>query len=328
MLPSKRQKGGDGGDAQGGSAGDARAEGAVRLAALRAEMARLGLDAVLVPSDDPHQSEYVATCYERRAFISGFKGSSGTAVVTATQALLWTDGRYFLQAEQQLFDSWALVKDRLPDTVSIEAWLVQCESVTVVGLDPLLASAASVAELRKSLEGAGKVLKALPNNPVDLVWGSSRPPPPSAAAFCLDARYAGQTVAQKLAAVKKALAVAKADVLVVAALDEVAWLLNVRGADIAFCPVSYAYATVSVGEGEGGRLQVCWFIDKSKVSESVLATVRESAGAGVDFELKEYADIEAEIRAERYAGRTVLVPSSASAALHALVTARQLRYSE
>ena len=97
--------------------------GAPRLLALRAELARLKLDAFIVPSDDPHQSEYVAPCYERRAFISGFDGSAGTAVVTADDALLWTDGRYFLQATQQLGEGWTLMKDRLPETVSIDAWL-------------------------------------------------------------------------------------------------------------------------------------------------------------------------------------------------------------
>lgn len=315
-------------------------DGAARLSALRAELARLELDAFVVPSDDPHQSEYVATCYERRAFISGFRGSSGTAVVTATEALLWTDGRYFLQAAEQLFDGWTLMKDRLPETVPIDVWLAGRGDVRAVGYDPLLASSSGAVELRASLVAAGKELRALRENPVDLVWGADRPPHPSAPAFSHDEAVAGVTVGDKLRALEGKLVAAGADTLVVAALDEVAWLLNVRGADIAFCPVSYAYALVR--REKSGRLGLSWLIDAAKVPAPVLERLRASAAsaplasaaraaeggaacAPAEVELRGYDQIVAAIEQEVKRGRVLLVPTSASAALHERVPPAQRR---
>jgi Xaa-Pro aminopeptidase len=328
----------------------AGSKGAERLAALRAELARRELDAFIVPSDDPHQSEYVSACYERRAFISGFKGSSGTALVTAKEALLWTDARYFLQATDQLFEGWTLMKDRLPETIPLEVWLADCGHVKTVGLDPLLVSASELDELREALGAVDKSVHTVRDNPVDLVWGSDRPPPPSAPAFALEETVAGMSVADKLQAMEEELEREGADTLVVAALDEVAWLFNVRGADIDFCPVSYAYATVHRGQAHaaaphsnGGEAQAAaahsngtksgaqpartlrarWYIDKAKVSAELLARVRASAGPSVSVELRNYLEIVPCVQEEAAAGKVVLIPASASAALHELVPKSQ-----
>lgn len=315
-------------------------DGAARLAALRAELARLNIDAFIIPSDDPHQSEYVASCYERRAFISGFVGSAGTAVVTAHEARLWTDGRYFLQAAQQLFEGWTLVKDRLPETVPIDAWLAGLVGVQTVGFDPLLASASGATELRATLAAAGKELRAVCENPVDVVWGAARPPHPSAPAFSLDEAVAGRTVGDKLCAIERQLAAAGADTLVVADLAEVAWLFNVRGGDIAYSPVSYAYALVR-REGKSA-ISATWLIDSRKVPETVFAALRASAASAplaaaaaaaegreapvpAIVELRAYEQIVPAIEEEVARGRTLLVPASASAALHNLVRPEQRR---
>ena len=267
----------------------------------------------------------VAACYERRAFISGFRGSSGTAVVTADAACLWTDGRYFLQATEQLFAGWTLVKDRLPDTVPIDAWLAARDGVQTVGFDPLLASSSFAAELRVTLALAGKELRALRANPVDLVWAGDRPEHPTAAAFSLDEAVAGRTVGDKLRTLEQQLAAARADTLVVCALDEVAWLLNVRGADIRYNPVSYAYATVR--REEGGALVATWFIDEAKVPHAVLAALRASAASEplARVDLAPYDGIVGAVEAEVARGRALLVPLSASAALHELVPDSQRR---
>jgi Xaa-Pro aminopeptidase len=301
-------------------------DNSARLVALRAELARLKLDAFIVPSDDPHQSEYVAACYERRAFISGFDGSAGTAVVTAKEALLWTDGRYFLQATQQLGEGWTLMKDRLPETVSIDAWLAARDGIHAVGVDPLLMAASAVGDLRASLGAAGKELRSLRANPVDAVWGAARPAPPRAPTFSFDEAVAGQSVADKLRKMDSALAAAGADVLVVTALDEVAWLFNVRGGDIDFCPVSYAYATVHrAGEGADRRIRARWYIENSKVGADVLARLRASAGDGADVEVRAYDAVVPDVEAAASAGLALLIPNAASAALHELVPAPQLR---
>lgn len=328
---------------------DRHLAGSARLAALRAELDRLGLAAFLVPTDDPHGSEYVGAHFERRAFISGFCGSSGTAVVTAHTALLWTDGRYFLQAQQELFDGWSLMKDRLPETIPIGKWLADnLPEGAVVGFDPFVVSSSEVMQLRASLEAAAKTLRPVtPINPIDVIWGDARPRPSGAKVRSLSDEVAGKSVADKLHAVARAITAAGADTLVVSALDEVAWLLNVRGADIPFCPVAYAYATVHVAHHislnstplrrarsdkedeeaddtlmqEPADVRVCWYIDEAKVDPPVLLAVRASAGARARVELKPYASLPLSLKAEVAVGRKLAVPPSSSEALHTLVPA-------
>lgn len=158
------------------------------------------IQAYIIPSCDAHQSEYIAACDNRRAFISGFDGSAGTAVVTSDEAALWTDGRYYLQAEKQLDSSWLLMKDGLPDTPSKSDWLCrQLPPGSRVGVDPFLISFEEWKTLDKALKHSGHSLVAIDKNLVDLLW-DERPPPPGAPIVPLAVRYTGRSWQDKVSA--------------------------------------------------------------------------------------------------------------------------------
>lgn len=242
-----------------------------------------GVDALLVPSDDPHLSEYTPDCFQRRAFISGFTGSVGSLVITADQALLWTDGRYFLQAEQQLGPSWTLMRAGLPDTPKLEQWLADSmKEGQVVGLDPQVHSAAFAESLHNKLDKKGVELRCVAQNFVDQIW-TNRPPMPQSPVRLHPAEFAGRAVAEKLSDVRAAMEKEGADVLVVTALDEVAYLLNWRGADVHCTPVVLAYALVErtlQGEGQDAGVSVKVFVETGKVPEEVRKTL-SAAGCEV-----------------------------------------------
>lgn len=240
-----------------------------RLERLRREMKSAGVEAYVVPSEDPHNSEYAATCFERRQFISLFTGSAGTAVVTASEALLWTDGRYFLQAERELSKHWTLMRAGVPGTPEMAAWLASSlPHSSHVGIDPTLHTAAAARALRVALSLAGHELTPLPSNLVDRVW-ADRPAPPLQPLRVHAQCWAGETVAAKLGRMRSAISGAGAQLLVVAALDEVAWLFNLRGGDVAHCPVALAYALVTLTDAT-------LFVDAASVTHEVAAHLKES----------------------------------------------------
>ncbi|KAG2104416.1 peptidase M24, structural domain-containing protein [Suillus discolor] len=223
-----------------------------RLAKLRELLKKPenNVKAFIIPSEDQHFSEYPAHSDERRAFISGFNGSAGCAVITLRDAFLFTDGRYFLQASQQLDSNWKLMKQGLPDVPTWQEFLFKhLEQGTRIGIDPTLISAAEAESLKKSLEPRGSVLVSLQQNPVDVVWGKDRPPCPHNSVFPLDVKYAaGETSQSKLQRLREEITKKKAVAAVVTLLDEVAWLFNLRGTDIDFNPVFFAYAVVTPTE--------------------------------------------------------------------------------
>lgn len=222
------------------------ASAARRLASLRELLVRHRLNAYVVPTADAHNSEYVAECDKRREFLSGFTGSAGTAVVTSSSALLWTDGRYYAQALKELSSEWTLMKDRLPETPTIEQWLVDnLPRGSVVGVDPRTATAASAKAWRDRLAGGGVTLESVEDNLVDAVWADARPAKPHGRVIVHPIEFAGRTVEDKLAAVRKDMADAGAAALLVCALDEVAWLMNLRGCDVECNPVFFSYALVT-----------------------------------------------------------------------------------
>ncbi|KAI0253354.1 Creatinase/aminopeptidase [Lactifluus subvellereus] len=240
-----------------------------RLAALRKLMAERNIDACIVPSEDQHFSEYPAECDKRRAFISGFNGSAGTAIVTKDRAYLFTDGRYFLQAEKQLDKNWALMKQGLPDVPTWQEFITKNVTAPAhAGIDPELISAFEA----KSITGTDLTYS---ENLVDLVWGSAQPARPKNPVFALDVKYAGRDHVNKLAGVREELEKQKARALVVTMLDEVAWLFNLRGADIEFNPVFFGYAVVAA---DGAIL----FLDPAQVSQEVLSHL------GQDVQLRPY----------------------------------------
>ncbi|KAF8581277.1 Creatinase/aminopeptidase [Ramaria rubella] len=218
-----------------------------RVTALRELMAKKehNVDVFVVPSEDQHSSEYLAECDARRAFISGFNGSAGCAIITRKEALLFTDGRYFLQASQQLDSNWTLMKQGLPDVPTWQEYLTQLEKNSRIGVDPTLISAVDANAFKESLGPSGSRLVPLSKNLVDEVWGASRPLRPKNTVFPLDLKYSGVAGKDKIATLRQTLTEKKATGIVVSMLDEVAWLFNLRGSDIEFNPVFFAYALVT-----------------------------------------------------------------------------------
>ncbi|KAH8248915.1 hypothetical protein KR032_004268, partial [Drosophila birchii] len=205
-----------------------------------------GIVAYIVPSTDAHQSEYLSRHDERRAFITGFDGSAGTAVVTTTDALLWTDSRYHLQAEQQLDDNWELMKQGLSGVPSIGAWLAQnLTAGNSVGVDPRLMSFRAWQSIETELISAGIQLVPVEDNLVDKVWGEDQPAQNANPIDTLKIQFAGKTIAKKWEDVRHQMKEKSVDALVVSALDEIAWLLNLRGSDIEYNPVFFSYMIVT-----------------------------------------------------------------------------------
>uniref|UniRef100_A0A8H7XM06 Xaa-Pro aminopeptidase P n=1 Tax=Psilocybe cubensis TaxID=181762 RepID=A0A8H7XM06_PSICU len=232
-----------------GAAGQHTVNTTERLTKLRELMQKQDIDvqAVVIPSEDQHSSEYLAHCDERRAFISGFNGSAGCAIVTLDKAYLFTDGRYFLQAEKQLDQNWTLMKQGLPGS-DVPTWQEflhkNLEGKTKIGIDATLISASDAESLNKQLAPKESSLVSLSNNLVDEIW-TDRPARPANPVFHLDEKYSGQSHLEKVEKIREELVKKKAKAVVVTMLDEVAWLFNLRGSDIDFNPVFFAYAVVT-----------------------------------------------------------------------------------
>ena len=218
---------------------------AQRLSAIREQFQKAGVQALVVPSADPHMSEYVAAHFLRRGFASGFDGSAGTLVLTADAGALWTDFRYYLQGELQLAGSGLeLCKVGLPETPAMEDWLAQkLPGGGKVGVNASVFSVKEYADLKEQLKRRHFDLVALDADPVDAVW-AERPPFPCEPARLHPLEVAGESVESKHLRLQREMREAKADALLVAALDEVAWLTNLRGGDVDFNPVFLGYALV------------------------------------------------------------------------------------
>ena len=235
---------------------------AERAARLRGLMAKGGLDAVLVPRADEHQGEYVAPSSERLKWLTGFSGSAGLAVVARAAAALFVDGRYVAQAPSQV-DTRIFEVLQIPDA-KLGDWLGKhLEAGSVVGFDPWLHTAAAIEELTKSLEPKGIELQALSRNPIDRIWGRERPAPPRAPIVLHPTSHAGKPAEQKLAELRAALRKEGEDAVILTLPDSIAWLLNIRGSDVAHNPVALAFAIAPVS----GKVEL--FIDPTKVGAEV-----------------------------------------------------------
>ncbi|XP_047179946.1 aminopeptidase P2 isoform X2 [Vigna umbellata] len=261
-----------------------------KLTALRRLFSKPGvdIDAYVIPSQDAHQSEFIAECYTRRAYISGFTGSAGTAVVTKDKAALWTDGRYFLQAEKQLNSNWILMRAGNSGVPTAGEWLNEVLAPGGrVGIDPFLFTWDAAEELKGVISKKDHELVYLYNsNLVDEIWKESRPKPPNNPVRVHDLKYAGLDVASKLSSLRSELVNAGSSAIVISMLDEIAWLLNLRGNDIPHSPVVYAYLIVEI---DGAKL----FVDDSKVTEEVRDHLKKA-----DIQIRTYNSIISEI--ERY----------------------------
>lgn len=262
-----------------------------RLASLREVMKREHLAAFIFPSTDAHQSEYVADHWLGRAWISGFNGSAGTAVVTMTSAALWTDSRYFLAAEEQLHGTeFQLMKLRIPGTPSIAEWLGK-ELADVaspeVGLDGWVNSYAATSSLISDLRKAGGITMRTNLDPLAEIW-KDRPSIPENPVEIQPLEYAGEDATSKIQRIRKALRTYHADGILVSALDDLAWTLNLRGTDVHCNPVFVGYLLIASDK-------VSLFVDEAKVSAEVRAYL-EAHGVSlynynkVEDGLKEYSE--------------------------------------
>ena len=219
-----------------------------RIAALREAMKQHKIDAYIIPTSDPHMSEYPADCWKYREWISGFTGSAGTVIITADKAGLWTDSRYFLQASTQLEGTGIeLFKMMLPETPTIPAFLThELKEGQTVGLNGETYSLADARSLEKAL--AEKEIKLNTNaSLIDPIW-KERPAIPEAPMFEMPVELSGKSTEDKLIDINKMLHKAGADCTILSALDEVAWTFNIRGTDVAYNPVVISYAFVSEKE--------------------------------------------------------------------------------
>lgn len=271
-----------------------------KLNDLRTAMAQHGLDAWIISSADAHSSEYVARYWEGRAWISGFTGSAGTIVITRDKAALWTDGRYFIQAAQQLADSAiTLMKDGQPGVPSMADWLAEeVPDSGCVGFDGATMSLAGIRTLQGKLADKAITLEGS-NDLLNGIW-YDRPPLPATPVFLHPTTYAGKSPGEKLAEVRAVLGQRKATELLITTLDDIAWLFNLRGSDIECNPVFLAYALVS-------RDAVTLFINQQRIEPDALAALNE---AGV--ELAGYNEITGRLAALNDDAHLMLNPSNAS----------------
>jgi Xaa-Pro aminopeptidase len=219
-----------------------RAAAPARIAALRAELKRRGLDGFMVPRADRQQNEYLPASEERLAWLTGFTGSAGAAVVLAEQAVLFVDGRYTVQAAAQI-DGKLFATEHLVDSPP-EQWLKQnLKSGAKLGYDPWLHTSESADRLRKACATAGAELVPVEGNPIDALW-SDRPAPPAGPLSLRDIKLAGESAADKIKRIQAELKKLRADVLVVSDPQNVAWAFNIRGSDVAHTPLALAFAVI------------------------------------------------------------------------------------
>lgn len=240
-----------------------------RLEALRSAMRDHNVSATVIPQSDPHQSEYLASHWQTRRYFSGFTGSAGTLVVTMTDAMLWTDSRYFIQAAAQLAGTGiGLMKDGLPGTPSINSWLASnMVRGSVVGVNGWLISAESARSMEAALAQYDLRLD-MEFDPIDSLW-PDRPALPKSKCFVHELKYAGESAGEKLSRIREALASKMAGAAFISALDEIAWILNLRARDVKCNPVATAFLYI-------GATECVLFVDPDKLTDEVTAHLGEA----------------------------------------------------
>ncbi len=283
------------------------------LEALREVMRRLNVDAVVVPGTDPHHSEYVNDHWKFRDWLTGFTGSNGTAVVTADEALLWTDSRYFLQAEQQLAGGGFTLMRENGDQAdpTREQWLVEhLDEDAVIAIDGRLFTVMEANRLERFCGENGFML-ATEFNMADRVW-TDRPPLPAAPAYVHDETLAGETASSKMERVLESVHNLGADAIFISALDEIAWLFNLRGGDVDYTPVVTAFAFVSDKDRS-------LFIDKDKVTADVERHLKQC-----DVRVRDYDDVARFLERRSEHDTVLLDPNSVSDTLAAAMPCQKV----
>ncbi len=274
-----------------------RAESAGRVAALRAELVRRGLDGLMVARADRQQNEYLPASDERLAWLTGFTGSAGAAVVLTDKAAVFVDGRYTVQADAQV-DKTVFAIEHLVETPPAQWLEANVTPGAKVGYDPWLHTTEGADRLRKACATAGAELVALDDNPIDALW-RDRPAPPSAPVKLHDITFAGEGAAEKLRRIQAELAKARADVLVVSDAQNVAWAFNIRGSDIAHTPLALAFAVVP-REGTPAL-----YVDAAKLDHAARAALADIA------DVRKPDDLERDLA--RMSGKTVRLDQATAA---------------
>ncbi len=248
-----------------------------RIEALRSFLKQKNIKAFIVPSTDPHMSEYVAPHWEARQWISGFTGSAGTVVVTENEAGLWTDSRYFLQAAEQLQGTGIdLYKEKLAETPSIADFLkARLSTGDAVGIDAQVFSLASAKSLKEEFASKGIELQDV-GDPFRYIW-ENRPPIPQNPVFVLPLKYAGESCQEKIERIRQQMKADNIDVVLLTALDEIAWTLNLRGNDVHCNPVFVSFLVIGLSKIE-------LYIDAQKLSPETKSYLEESQVKANDYQ--------------------------------------------
>lgn len=281
-----------------------------RVALLRTFMQEKGIRAFIVPSTDPHSGEYVPEFWESRKWISGFTGSAGTAVITDETGGLWTDSRYFLQAASQLEDTGIMLfKNRLPETPSIAEWLGSVLSPgDKVGIDGWVNTTAEAENLQKQLQAYGLQLVST-EDPFQRIW-KDRPSLPLNPPFILPLSYAGKNCTEKIAEIREQIFLNHADAILLSALDEIAWTLNLRGSDVHCNPVFVSYLFIT-------DTTTTLYILPEKITPEIKQYLNDN-----QIEVKPYQAIEADLH--HYIGKGIQLTPGTNYALYQAASHNQI----
>jgi Xaa-Pro aminopeptidase len=250
-----------------------------KISKLREQMKERGITAYIVNTADPHQSEYVAESYKGRIWISGFTGSAGTVVITENEAILWTDGRYFIQAEKELEGSeYKLYKMATPGYPTYTEWLKKTlKPEEAIGFDGKVFAQESVENLQRELKE--KQIKLIDEyDLISKIW-EDRPNLPKGEAFIHEIKYTGKTSVEKIKEVREEMKKQNIDYFLLGSLDDIAWLYNIRGIDVASSPIVISYGLISMDNAY-------LFVDKDKINKEVESFLQENK-----IEVKDYEDV-------------------------------------
>lgn len=279
-----------------------------RIALLREEMKKEKLAAYIIPSADPHQSEYVAEHYKSRGYISGFTGSQGTVIITMTESCLWTDGRYFIQAEREIADSEVeLYKMYIPGVPTYEEYLREhIASGERIGYDSRLFSVTQIRSLKKAIDDESIQLIG-EHDLIKRIWTQGRPALPTAPVFYHDITYTGLSTRDKIQAIREVMGNKRGEVYLMSSLNDIAWLFNIRGRDVAYTPVAYAYGLISMDEAY-------LYIDEQKLPDDVRQKLEDEGVV-----IKPYDSIFHDVDGATEGKRVIYDPQKLNSALGELV---------
>ncbi|XP_029463280.1 xaa-Pro aminopeptidase 2 isoform X2 [Rhinatrema bivittatum] len=260
-----------------------------QLSGLRQQMGLVNVSAYIIPATDAHMSEYIAERDKRRAWMTGFAGSAGTAVVTMSKAALWTDSRYWTEAERHMDCNWELQK--MPWINSIVEWLLnEIPAGEKIGFDPYLFSINDWNSYSEHLKNSGRILTSLTTNLVDAVW-SARPSPPSDEIYQLQEEFTGSTWQEKVSNIRRQMSQhsQKPTAVLLSALDETAWLFNLRGKDIPYNPYFYSYTLLS-------QDFIRLFVNVSRMTPEVQKYLNTTCTGPLCVQLIDYNQVQENVR--------------------------------